>query len=88
MSGLRRFAEFPLLLLGMLLAIAAPAPAAAQQAAGTATVRGQVVDSETDQPLENVFVRIEGTQLGTFTDDLGVYVLRGVPPGPCGCRCD
>lgn len=69
-------------LLSLAFLLGTPTLAAGQEETGRATIRGQVVDAETDQPLENVFVRIEGTQLGTFTDDLGLYVLRGVPPGP------
>ncbi len=68
-------------LVSLAFLLGTPTLAAGQEETGRAAIRGQVVDAETDQPLENVFVRIEGTQLGTFTDDLGLYALRGVPPG-------
>lgn len=48
----------------------------------TAVVTGRVIDAKTDQPVANVEVRIEGTNIRTLTDARGEYWLVGVPPGP------
>jgi iron complex outermembrane receptor protein len=56
---------------------AAPLVAQAQ----TGTVTGRVVDSTSQQPLSNVTVRVEGTQLGTLTRNDGTFTIGGVPAG-------
>lgn len=42
---------------------------------------GVVVDKENKETLIGATISIEGTELGTFTDYDGNYVLRGVPAG-------
>jgi len=53
-------------------------PLAAQ---GTGTIRGQVVDSVTQQGLAGVTVRIQGTQRETQTAPDGNYSIADVPAG-------
>ena len=47
-------------------------------AQGTGVIRGTVSDSSTQQPITGAQVQIVGTALGAITNDLGVYVIRGV----------
>jgi TonB-linked SusC/RagA family outer membrane protein len=72
--------RFSLALAGAVLCAAASlAPLGAQQPTGTIT--GQVVDSASRQPLADVSVIVEGTQLGTRTRDDGSFTIGGVPAG-------
>ena len=72
--------RFSLALAGAVLCAAASlAPLGAQQSTGTIT--GQVVDSASRQPLADVSVIVEGTQLGTRTRDDGSFTIGGVPAG-------
>lgn len=43
-------------------------------------VRGTVLDAETGRPLQNVNVFLDGTTIGTATDEQGRFSLTGVPP--------
>jgi TonB-dependent starch-binding outer membrane protein SusC len=45
------------------------------------TVMGMVTDAATGQPLAGVAVGLEGTALGTFTDQAGRYSLAAPPDG-------
>jgi TonB-linked SusC/RagA family outer membrane protein len=75
-----KLSRFSLALAGALLCVAASlAPLGAQQPTGTIT--GQVVDSASRQPLADVSVIVEGTQLGTRTRDDGSFTIGGVPAG-------
>lgn len=65
------------------IAAAAPRPAAAQ--GGTATVRGTVTDSTTQQPVANAQVQVVGTTRGTVTNATGQYTIR-VPEGAVTLR--
>jgi len=58
-----------------LVAAASPQQAQAQ---GTGVIRGTVSDSSTQQPITGAQVQVVGTTLGAITNDLGVYVIRGV----------
>lgn len=49
--------------------------------AQTGTIRGQVVDAESQTPLPGVNVMIVGTTQGSATDLDGNYVIEGVAPG-------
>lgn len=51
-------------------------PAAAQT-----TLRGTVVDEDTDEPLPGAHVFIAQSMVGTTTDDEGHFVLRDLRPG-------
>jgi iron complex outermembrane receptor protein len=54
--------------------------------AQTGTVTGRVVDSTSQQPLANVTVRIEGTQLGALSRPDGSFTIGGVPTGARSVR--
>ncbi len=58
-------------------AFSATHPATAQ----TTTIRGTVVEAETDEPLPLVNIVIEGTSLGAGVDETGKFVIFNVPPG-------
>lgn len=53
-------------------------PLAAQ---GAGRIEGTVIDARTQQPLEAVSVLLDGTRLGTITDDKGHYAVLNVPAG-------
>ena len=55
-------------------------PAAAQPSQ-SATVKGRVLDAETDAPLPDTHVFIAQTMNGTVTDSTGRFQLDGVRPG-------
>jgi TonB-linked SusC/RagA family outer membrane protein len=63
--------------------LGAPRAAAAQQ---TGAVGGTVTDSATGRPVNGVQVSLAGTTRGTVTNDVGVYLLRGVPAGTATLR--
>lgn len=70
-----------LLLVTSVLAILGPAaPALAQGAGGTGTVRG-TVSSEEGEPAPFAEVSVVGTRLGTLTDESGHYAITDVPAG-------
>jgi len=50
-------------------------------AANTGKIAGRVTDGETGEPLPGVNVYIEGTALGSATDENGDYFILKVPPG-------
>jgi TonB-linked SusC/RagA family outer membrane protein len=64
--------------LAMVLAAGLAHPLAAQQAGA---VQGVVVDAATATPLANAQVTIQGTTLGTLTNEQGRFELRNVPSG-------
>ncbi|MCK4812577.1 MAG: carboxypeptidase-like regulatory domain-containing protein [Candidatus Marinimicrobia bacterium] len=43
-------------------------------------ITGRIVNAETDEPLIGANVIIQGTGLGSFTDENGYYVILNVPP--------
>jgi CarboxypepD_reg-like domain/TonB-dependent Receptor Plug Domain len=49
--------------------------------AQTAVVQGQVVDSETREPIEGVLVSLSGTSLKAVTDSRGIFAIAGVRAG-------
>lgn len=51
------------------------------QAQQRASIAGQVVDAQTGQPLANVSLIVQGTQLGALTDASGAFLIQGVEPG-------
>ena len=55
-----------------------PLPAEAQQ---TGTVSGRVVDAASRQPVSQVQVMVQGTRIGTMTDDEGRFEIRGLEAG-------
>ena len=46
-----------------------------------ATVRGHVVNMETQEKLPFLTISLKGTMIGTSTDESGAYILRNVPSG-------
>jgi TonB-dependent starch-binding outer membrane protein SusC len=58
--------------------LAGAAPLAAQ---GSGSVQGVVVDQKTRAPLVGAQVYVQGTNLGTLTNEEGRYLLLNVPPG-------
>ena len=69
----------------LVLACVIPALAPAQ-AAGTGALQGRVSDEARGEYLQNARVTVEGTQLETFTDEGGFYVLGNVPAGSANLR--
>jgi TonB-linked SusC/RagA family outer membrane protein len=63
--------------LAVLLALAAPHEADAQQG----RITGTVTDAETGAPLGSVQVFVQGTSSGGLTNSSGVYTLENVPVG-------
>ncbi|PSQ65499.1 MAG: hypothetical protein BRD25_02605 [Bacteroidetes bacterium QH_1_61_8] len=71
-----RYLFFSLLVFGV-FCVAMP-DAAAQS---TGTVEGRVVDANDGTPLPGANVAVEGTSIGTSTNEDGRYALSGVPTG-------
>jgi len=66
-----------LLVPALFLALAALQPASAQ----TGVIEGEVIESESGEPLPGVNVVIREEQLGATTDDQGMYAITDVPEG-------
>lgn len=69
------------LLLSVFHAFSFSALFAAPEADATGRIEGRVYLPSADRYLENALVRIEGTNLTTFTDAIGVYQFANVPAG-------
>jgi len=69
--GLKRF------LAGLLLVSCPVGGVYAQQG----TIRGQVMDRDTREPLPGANIVVQGTSLGAATDIDGRYEIQNVPPG-------
>jgi outer membrane receptor protein involved in Fe transport len=69
-----------LLALALLTSSTMLAPTTAS-AGTTGTIRGEVFDDESSEPLVGATVRVEGARFGTVTDEEGRFVLLGLPPG-------
>lgn len=54
---------------------------AKRKRAGPGSIKGKVVDKSSGEELLYANVQLEGTSLGTSTDDVGEFVIRQVPPG-------
>jgi hypothetical protein len=50
-------------------------------AAQTGTIRGRVVDGDTNEPIPFASVVVQDSRLGTVTDLEGAFALEGVPAG-------
>ncbi|QNH60988.1 TonB-dependent receptor [Hymenobacter sediminicola] len=70
-------------LLAFLLLIVASGPVQAQS---TGVLSGTVRDRNTQQQLPGVTVALEGTSLGTATDEQGRFRLTGIPTGSYNVR--
>ena len=44
-------------------------------------ITGTIIDGETGDTLQGVNILLEGTSIGTFTDQDGYYVILNIPPG-------
>jgi hypothetical protein len=67
------------------LLLANPDPVAAQT---TGSVRGQVMEASTMQPLVGAQVSVTGTQRGGLTDSNGNFLITGVPAGQVTVRVE
>jgi TonB-dependent SusC/RagA subfamily outer membrane receptor len=63
----------------------APRPTQAQN---TGTVTGQVIDANTQAPMGSAQVYLEGTGLGTLTNQAGRFIILNVPAGSYTIRVD
>src|SRR6187200_2295886 len=55
--------------------------AAVAQTVNTGAIEGRVLDEARGEYLQNARVTVEGTQLETFTDAGGYFILGNVPAG-------
>ncbi|MDX1587147.1 MAG: carboxypeptidase-like regulatory domain-containing protein, partial [Balneolaceae bacterium] len=46
-----------------------------------AVIEGRVIDIDSKEPLRGTHVFLSGTKIGTSTDTLGNYMLKGIPSG-------
>jgi outer membrane receptor protein involved in Fe transport len=58
----------------------------AQRLQETGVITGRVTDAGTGRPLSGVQVAVDGTQLGSLTNDEGRYMIAGVPAGARSVR--
>ncbi|MCB2407109.1 TonB-dependent receptor [Hymenobacter lucidus] len=65
----------------IVLTLLSLAASAQHPAAGTASIRGTVVDSVSGQRLPGVGIRLEGQAAGTASDALGAFRLDKLPAG-------
>ncbi len=63
----------------LLLSVLFVGAASAQQFSGK--ISGRVLDASTGEPLPGVNVTVDGTTLGSATDNQGRYTILRVPPG-------
>src|SRR5260370_27585768 len=77
-SGVRRLLGLALATATVLVMLAGPPPAAAQQTTGK--VEGTVSD-QAGVPIANAQVFIVGTSFGAVTNDKGYYFINNVPVG-------
>ncbi len=68
------------MLLGLGLGVCLAAAAQPVQAQ-TGTIRGQITDQATGQPISNVLVSVVGTNRSVRSDQEGMYELAGLPVG-------
>src|SRR6185369_16724014 len=66
----------------LVLGVFAVAPAASAQTAATGAIEGRVQSAASGNYLTNARVRVNGTNLETFTNAYGEFRLEGVPAGP------
>lgn len=59
----------------------AAAPPGVEDEVRQGTIRGQVIDAQSGQPLATAQVVVVGTTLGALSDASGNYVISGVPSG-------
>jgi TonB-linked SusC/RagA family outer membrane protein len=72
-------------LLAFIVALALPAGATAQTAG---TVQGRVTDAATSAPIAGAQVTVDGTGLGSLSDDQGRFQIVNVPAGGQTIRAD
>ena len=59
----------------------APTRSPSEQAIGSGVVRGRVLNTATGEYVRNAEIRVEGTQIVTYSEDGGDFRLTGVPTG-------
>ncbi len=69
------------LALPLALAVFACAPIAAEEAPLLVTLRGQVVDAQTGEPIAKALVSIRDRKVEAVTDASGRFSFAGLPPG-------
>ena len=52
-----------------------------ERSEGTGTLKGMVTDSAKGTPIAFATVWLKGTSFGTFTDDGGMFEIKGIPVG-------
>jgi TonB-dependent starch-binding outer membrane protein SusC len=77
MKRLHRFRASKVLALAVVLGLFTALPLAAQDG----TVRGTVIEANTQRPLSGAQVSVEGSTRGAITNSQGVFVISGVPAG-------
>ncbi|MFH5831608.1 carboxypeptidase-like regulatory domain-containing protein [Halalkalibaculum sp. DA3122] len=68
------------LFVGLLFSVTA-VEAQAQELEQTTAISGTVVDSETEQPVSGIELKIEGTEQSAQTDEKGQFSFSGLAPG-------
>lgn len=53
----------------------------------TGKISGKVIDSKNSTPLIGAIIKIEGTNMGASSDDVGDYVILNVPVGLYSVKC-
>ena len=53
---------------------------------GDGNIRGDVWD-DSSHPIENVYVSVDGTELGAYTDERGFFEISNVPAGTYTLNC-
>src|SRR5687768_9565235 len=77
-----RPAQWTTLLGGLLVGVLLAVPVAAQ----TGTITGTVVDKSGKQPLNGVQLSIDGTTIGTLSDQRGRFTINRTPLGQVTLR--
>ena len=49
--------------------------------AQTGSVQGIIIDSKSAQPVEGIFIQVNGTSIEAYTDNKGEFILENVPVG-------
>ncbi len=49
--------------------------------AQTGSVQGIIIDSKSAQPVEGIFIQVNGTSIEAYTDNKGEFILENVPIG-------
>ena len=53
----------------------------------TGKISGRVIDANTKKPLLTSNIIVQGTTIGSFTDENGYFVIINIPPGMYDVKC-